>query len=92
MSNNWVVWSLRNQKFHLFNLDFANYTNHVSLIMFLFLFVNYWLICLILAVIADIFNPIAKIVISIGIPIKEAEREIEIHPVNAKAKIKRCLV
>ena len=36
---------------------------------------------LIPAVITQIFNPIVELVIRIGIPIKEAKAEIEIHPV-----------
>ena len=42
---------------------------------------------LIPAVIAQIFNPIAELVIPIGIPIKGAKTEIEIHPVNVEAKL-----
>ena len=40
-----------------------------------------YLWCLIPAVLAQIFNPIAELVIPIGIPIKEGKVEIEIHPV-----------
>ena len=39
------------------------------------------------AAIAQIFNPVAELVIPIGIPIKEAKAEIEIHPVNVEAKM-----
>ena len=39
---------------------------------------NYFLI--VPAVIAQTFNPIAELVILIGIPIKEAKAEIEIDP------------
>ena len=42
------------------------------------------------AVIAQIFNPIAELVIPIGIPNKETKAEIEIHPVTAEAKIRKC--
>ena len=45
---------------------------------------------LISAVIAQIFNPIAELVISIGIPIKEVKAEIEINPVIVEAKIRKC--
>ena len=45
---------------------------------------------LILAVIAQIFNPIAELIIFIGIPIKEAKAEIEIHLVIIEFKITRC--
>ena len=40
--------------------------------MFIFLLFIYWLI---------LFNPIPQLVIPIGIPTKEANAEIEIHPV-----------
>ena len=34
------------------------------------------------------FNPIDKLVITIGIPIKEEKTEIEIHPVILEAKMR----
>ena len=40
--------------------------------MFIFLLFIYWLI---------LFNPIPELIIPIGIPTKEANAEIEIHPV-----------
>ena len=43
--------------------------------MILFLFLKYWPILLIPTVIAQIFNPIAELVIPIGIPTKEAKAE-----------------
>ena len=42
------------------------------------------------AVIAQIFNPIAEMVIIIGIPTKEANTKIEINPVSVEAKIRKC--
>ena len=54
--------------------------------LFFFLIIDLYF--LIPAVIAQIFNPIAELVIPIGIPIKEAREEIEIHPIIAEAKIK----
>ena len=39
------------------------------------------------AAIAQIFNPIAELLIPIGIPSKEAKAEIEIHLVIVEAKI-----
>ena len=54
--------------------------------MFLFLFLDYWL--LILAAIAQIFNPIAELVVPIRTANKEAKEEIEIHPVIVEAKIR----
>ena len=54
--------------------------------LFFFLIIDLYF--LIPALIAQIFNPIAELVIPIGIPIKEAREEIEIHPIIAEAKIK----
>ena len=45
---------------------------------------------LILAAIAEIFNPIAELIISIGISSKEAKTRIEINQVVAEAKIRKC--
>ena len=47
---------------------------------------------LIPAAIVQIFNPIAELVIPIAIPSKEAKAKMEIHPVNAEAKIWKCSV
>ena len=44
---------------------------------------------LIPVVIAQIFNPIAELVIHIEILIKEAKSELEIHPVIAETKIRK---
>ena len=41
------------------------------------------------AVFAQISNPITKLVISIGIPIKEEKAEFELHPVTAEAKLRK---
>ena len=57
--------------------------------MFFFFFL---IIDLIPGVIALIFNPIAELVIPIGIPIKEVKAEIEIHPAIVEAKIGKCLI
>ena len=37
----------------------------------------------------QIFNPIAELVIPIGIPIEEVKTEIEIHPVIVEGKIRK---
>ena len=58
---------------------------HVS---FFFLVIDLYF--LIPAVTAQSFNPIAELVIPIGIPIKEAKAEIEINPVIIEAKIRKC--
>ena len=47
---------------------------------------------LIAAIIAQFFNPNADLVIRIGIPAKKGKVEIEIHPVTAEAKIRKCLL
>ena len=45
---------------------------------------------LILAAIAQVFNPIAELAISIRIPREEVKAEFEIHSVIVKAKIRKC--
>ena len=61
-----------------FNLDFANNTI-LSCYFFFFLIIDLYF--LIAAVITQIFNPIAELVILIGIPSKEVKTEIEKHEV-----------
>ena len=56
--------------------------------MFFFLFID--LNFLISAAIAEIFNPIAELVIPIRISNEEAKAETEIHPVSVEAKIRNC--
>ena len=73
----------------LFKLDFGE---NSILACFLFFFLIIDLYFLISAVIALIFNSIAELVIPIGIPIKEAKTEIEIHPVIVEAKIRECSI
>ena len=41
-------------------------------------------------VIEQIPNPIAILVIAIGILIKEAKAEMEIHPVTVQTKMRNC--
>ena len=64
----------------LFNLAFAK--NTISLCLSSSS-LNYWLILHIPAAIAQLFNPIAELVILIGIPVKKKKKrrkaEIEIH-------------
>ena len=73
----------------LFNLDFANNTV-LSCFFFFFLIIDLYF--LIPAVIAQIFNSFAELVIPIGIPIKEAKTEIEIHSVIEEATIRKCSI
>ena len=58
--------------------------------MFFFFFLIIDLHFLIPAAIAQISNPIAELVIPIGITSKDAKAEIEIHPVITEAKFKKC--
>ena len=57
---------------------------HVS---FFFVLIDWYL--LIPAVTADVFNPTAKLVISMGIPAKEAKTEMETHPVIGETTISK---
>ena len=45
-----------------------------------------------IAVISQTFNPIAKLVMPIEIPTKEAKSEIETHLVIVEAKVRKCLM
>ena len=44
------------------------------------------------AVITDIFNPTAELVIPSGIPTKRAKSEMETHPVTVEIKISKCAI
>ena len=58
----------------------------------LLFFVTIDLYFIIPAVITQIFNPIAELIIHIGIPTKEAEAEMETHPVTVQIKISKCSI
>ena len=73
----------------LFNLVFAC---NAVLLCFFFFFLIIDLYFLTPPVIAQIFNPIAELVIPIVIPSKEAKAEIEMHTVIAEAKIRKCSI
>ena len=60
--------------------------------MLLFFFLIIDLYFFIAAVIAQIFNPIAELVIPIEIPTKEAKADMEIHPVIVDPTIRKCLI
>ena len=62
----------------LFNLDFA-INAILSRSFFFFLIIDLYF--LVPAIIAEILNAIAELVIPLGIPIKEAKTEIQINPV-----------
>ena len=67
----------------LFKLDFANNTI-LSCLFFFFLIIDLYL--LILAVITQIFNPTAELLIPTRIPTKEGKSEMETHPVTPQTK------
>ena len=71
----------------LSNLDFADNTI-LSCFFFSFLIIDLYF--LIPAVIVQISNPTAELVIPIGIPIKEVKPKIEISPVIVQAEIRKC--
>ena len=60
----------------------------MRLIFFLIIDLN----LLIPAAIAQIFNPIAELLIPIGITNKEAKAEIKIHSIILEAKIRKCSI
>ena len=70
-------------------MDFANNTI-LSCFFFFFLIID--LNFLISAVISQIFNPIAELVIPIGIPNKEAKEEMETDPVIVEINIRKCSI
>ena len=72
----------------LFNFDFANNTLLNTILFLFFLFIDLYF--LISAVITQMFNPIAELIIPIGFPTKEAKVEMEIHPVTVEIKISEC--
>ena len=73
----------------LFHLDFVK---NAILSCFFFFFLIIALYVLISAVIEQTFNHIGELIIPIRIPSKEAEAEIEIHPVTVEAKIRKCSI
>ena len=70
----------------LFNLNFAN--NTILSCFFLFFLITD-LYVVIPAVIKQIFNPTAELVIPIGIPAKEAKAEMETNHVTVEIKISK---
>ena len=73
----------------LFNLDFVNNTILSQLFLF-FLIINLYFI--IPAIIAQIFNQTAKLVIPIEIPTKETKAEMETHLVIVEITICKWLI
>ena len=60
--------------------------------MFLLLFLNYWILFLIPAAIAQMFNTNAELLILTGIPAKEGKAEMETHSVIVESKINKCSI
>ena len=56
---------------------------------FFFFFLIVYLYFLILAIIAQIFNPIAELIIPLKMLNKEAKSETEMHTVTAKTKVRK---
>ena len=56
------------------------------------LFLIIYLCILMPAVNTRIFNHIAELIIPIGIPTKEVEAEMEMHPVTVESNISKCSV
>ena len=57
--------------------------------IFFFIFLTYWLIFSIPAVISQFFNPNAELVSTIGKPNKEEKAEMKTHSVTAEVKISK---
>ena len=73
----------------LSNVDFANNTIS-SCFLYFVLIID---LCFsILGVIAQIFNPIAELAIPIGMPIKEAKAEFEMHSVIVETIVRKSLI
>ena len=73
----------------LFNLNFAKNTT-LSFFFLFFLIIDLYFLTA--AAIAQICNPLGELAIPIGIPIQEAEAEIEIHPVIVEAIVRKCSI
>ena len=73
----------------LFNLHFAN-NAILSCFFFFFLIINLYFLTP--AVTTQNFNPIAELVIHVGIPAKEAKVEMETHSITIESKISKCLI
>ena len=73
----------------LFNLEFAKSTILSCFFLFFLIIELYFVIP---AVITQIFNPIAELVIPTGIPTKEEKAEMETHPVIVETEIRKCSI
>ena len=77
----------QDKSFIQYKLVFAHNAISSCFVSF-FLIINLYF--LILAIIAQIFNPLVELIIPLEISIKEAKAEMEIHIVSAKAKVSKC--
>ena len=73
----------------LFNLVLANNT-FLSCFFFYFLVIDLYFISHVVC--AHIFNPIAELIILIGLRSSEAKAETKIYPVTTEAKISKCSI
>ena len=73
----------------LFSFDFDNNTILSCFFFFVLIIDLYFLIP---AVIAQIFNPIAELLIPIRIPTKEAKAKIQVHTIVVGANIRKCSI
>ena len=81
--------ALEMKTFMLFNLDFANNTTLSCFFIFFLVIDLYYLIT---TAIAQIFNPIAELIIPKGIPSKEAKAELETYPEIVEVKVRKYSV
>ena len=72
-----------------FSLAFGKNTILSCFLLFFLIIDLYFLIP---AVIVQTFNPVVELVILIAILSRELKKAIEIYPVTAKAKMRKCLV
>ena len=77
------IKALQIMTFTVFDLDFPN-ENILSCCFFFFLIIHLYFLNP--AVITQIFNPIAEVVIPIGTQTKEAKAEMEIHTLTVEVE------
>ena len=76
----------------LFDLVFAKNTKILLLKVLLFCFLIIDLYFLIPTALTQIFHPFAELVILIGIPTKEAKKEMKMHLVTVETKTSSCSI
>ena len=83
-----LIKALEIMTFMLFNLDSVNNT---ILSCFFFFLITY-LYFSFPAVIAQIFNPVAELLICVGIPTQETNAEMEIQLVIVEITVSKCSI